>query len=107
MDLSTIKPLYVYRALFPKRMIPLIQRHGVCKECGWTGHFNSTKHRSQIQLEARNVMNSNGIIIDAYILNVKRRNGGWVDLAWCPICDTFIEIYYDYRKNQEPHSKSY
>ena len=96
------KLLYLFRSLFPRKMIPLIYRHAVCTECGWTGHYNSSKHRSHAQLEARKITNREGIIINAYILNIKRRNGGWVDLAWCPKCDSFIEVYYDYRKTNKP-----
>ena len=73
----------------------LLTSNAVCTACGWSGPYSSAKHRSQNQLIARGVVNKNGLIIDSYLLNVQRRNGGHVDLTWCPICDVFIEVYYD------------
>ena len=69
--------------------------HAVCTACGWVGPYLEAKHRSQNQLMARGVVSEKGFIIDSYLLNLQRRNGGHVDLTWCPICDVFIEVYYD------------
>jgi hypothetical protein len=85
----------IFRLLFPKKRIPWQNRNGVCTDCAWTGSYKDTKHRSTNQLQAKGVINDKGKIIDPHILAIKRKNGGWVDLAWCPKCDSFIETYYD------------
>lgn len=73
----------------------IINSHAVCTACGWTGKYIDAKHRSHNQLLERGVINEKGHIIDAYLLNVKRRNCGALDLTWCPNCDNFIEVYYE------------
>jgi len=78
----------------------LITSNAVCTECGWTGKHTEAKHRSHNQLVARGVTNEKGFIIDAYLLNLQRRNKGYVDLTWCPKCDCFIEVYYEEPEKQ-------
>jgi hypothetical protein len=69
--------------------------YAVCTTCGWVGPYLSAKHLSHNQLVIRGVTNESGHIIDPYLLNLQRRNGGHVDLTWCPKCDCFIEVYYE------------
>ena len=78
--------------------------HAVCTTCGWVGSYLSAKHLTQNQLIARGVINEKGFIIDSYLLNLQRRNGGHVDLTWCPKCDVFIEVYYDETKEVKKQS---
>jgi len=87
--------LYTFRAIFPMKRVNPLKSRAICTACSWSGKYNEAKHRTHNQLVSRGVTNQQGTIIDAYILNVKRRNGGWVDLSWCPKCDCFIEVYYE------------
>lgn len=79
----------------------IISSMAVCTACGWVGSYLSAKHLSHNQLVARRVTNERGFIIDSYLLNLQRRNGGHVDLTWCPKCDVFIEVYYDETKKSK------
>ena len=76
-------------------------RQPVCSACGWTGKYTDAKHRSHNQLRERRVIDDRGHIIDPYLLLVQERQDGVIDLAWCPKCDCFIEIYLDNEKAEE------
>ena len=81
----------------------LVTSNAVCTACGWIGKHINAKHLSHNQLVARGVTNEKGFIIDSYLLNLQRRNGGHVDLTWCPKCNVFIEVYYEEKEQIQDH----
>lgn len=72
----------------------------ICTVCGWSGKYFDAKHRTQNQLKERGVVNEKGFIKDPYLKLLQERNGGSIDLVWCPKCDTFIETYYEKQETE-------
>jgi hypothetical protein len=88
-------PIYIFRALFPRKMIVSKRKQAACSECGWTGDYLRAKHPCDTQLKTKKAIDKKGRIIDPKIIHIRRLNGGWVDLVYCPKCNKFIYTFYE------------